>query len=46
MRMLQLAASYREAVQRIEVRVPEDVAKYLLNKKRREIVTMEEAGPC
>jgi ribonuclease E len=43
MRMLQLAA-HRESVQRIQVRVAEDVAHYLLNRKRREITHLEESG--
>ena len=43
MRMLQLAA-HREHVQHIEIRVAEDVASYLLNKKRREIARLEESG--
>jgi ribonuclease E len=41
MRMLQLAA-HREAVQRIQVRVADDVAHYLLNRKRKEIARLEE----
>jgi ribonuclease E len=43
MRMLQLAA-HREHVHHIEVRVADDVANYLLNKKRREIARLEESG--
>jgi ribonuclease E len=43
MRMLQLAA-HLEHVQRIEITVTEDVASYLLNKKRREIARLEESG--
>jgi ribonuclease E len=43
MRMLQLAA-HREHVHRVEVRVAEDVADYLLNRKRREISKLEEGG--
>jgi ribonuclease E len=43
MRMIQLAA-HREYVHHIEIRVAEDVANYLLNKKRREIARWEEAG--
>jgi ribonuclease E len=43
MRMLQLAA-HREQVQRIQVRVADDVAHYLLNRKRKEITRLEEAG--
>src|SRR5262249_28034427 len=43
MRMIQLAA-HREQVQRIQIRVAEDVANYLLNKKRKEISRLEEGG--
>jgi ribonuclease E len=43
MRMLQLAA-HRADVHRIEARVHEEVANYLLNKKRKEISRLEEAG--
>lgn len=43
MRLLQLAA-HRENVHRIEIRVTEDVANYLQNKKRKEISRLEEAG--
>jgi ribonuclease E len=43
MRMLQLAA-HREHVHRIEVRVTEDVANYLQNKKRRQVSHLEETG--
>jgi ribonuclease E len=43
MRMLQLAA-HRENIHRIQVRVHEDVANYLLNRKRREITRLEESG--
>jgi ribonuclease E len=43
MRMLQLAA-HREDIIRIETRVHEDVANYLLNKKRKEITRLEESG--
>jgi len=42
-RMLQLAA-HRDHVHRIQVRVAEDVAGYLLNKKRKEISRLEESG--
>ncbi len=42
MRMLQLAA-HRPNVYRIEIHVAQDVANYLLNKKRREIAKLEEA---
>jgi ribonuclease E len=43
MRMLQLAA-HRDHVHRVDIRVAEDVANYLLNKKRREIARLEESG--
>ena len=43
MRLLQLAA-HREHISRIEVRVHDDVANYLLNRKRKEIAQLEEAG--
>jgi Ribonuclease G/E len=43
MRMLQLAA-HRPEVSRIQVQVAEDVANYLHNKKRKEIVRLEESG--
>ncbi len=43
MRMLQLA-THAKQVSRIEVRVAEDVAHYLLNKKRKEITQLEETG--
>lgn len=43
MRLLQLAA-HRENVSRVHVRVADDVAHYLLNKKRKEISRLEEAG--
>jgi ribonuclease E len=43
MRMLQLAA-HRENIQRIQVRVHEEVANYLLNRKRKEITQLEESG--
>jgi ribonuclease E len=43
MRLLQLAA-HRDQVTRIQVRVAEDVAHYLLNRKRKEITVLEEAG--
>src|SRR5262245_48386386 len=42
MRMLQLAA-HRPNVHRIEIHVAQDVANYLLNKKRRDIAQLEEA---
>jgi ribonuclease E len=43
MRILQLAA-HRSNISRINVRVQEDVAGYLLNRKRREISRLEEGG--
>jgi ribonuclease E len=43
MRMLQLAA-HRDNIHRVQIRVTEDVANYLLNKKRKEIARLEEAG--
>ncbi len=43
MRMLQLAA-HRENVHRVEIRVAEDVADYLLNRKRHEIAKLEASG--
>ena len=43
MRMLQLAA-HREQINHIQVKVHRDVANYLLNRKRREISQLEEAG--
>jgi Rne/Rng family ribonuclease len=43
MRMLQLAA-HRENIHRIAVRVQEDVANYLQNRKRAEISRLEQAG--
>ncbi|HYT87280.1 MAG TPA: Rne/Rng family ribonuclease [Gemmataceae bacterium] len=43
MRMLQLAA-HRSGVQRIQIRVQEEVANYLQNRKRKEITRLEEAG--
>jgi len=43
MRLLQLAACL-EPVHRVEVQVADDVANYLLNKKRKEIAQLEEMG--
>ncbi|MBI2803659.1 MAG: Rne/Rng family ribonuclease [Planctomycetes bacterium] len=43
MRMLQLAVN-RAHIMRIEIRVHDEVAKYLLNQKRKEIVALEEQG--
>jgi ribonuclease E len=43
MRMIQLAA-HREGIHQIQIRVHEDVAIYLLNKKRKEISRLEESG--
>jgi ribonuclease E len=43
MRMLQLAVN-REHITRIDIRVHDEVARYLLNRKRKEIVALEENG--
>ncbi|MHB1423816.1 MAG: Rne/Rng family ribonuclease [Gemmataceae bacterium] len=43
MRMLQLAA-HRDHVHHVEIRVADDVANYLLNKKRGEVARLEELG--
>lgn len=43
MRMVQLAA-HREGIHRLQIRVADEVANYLLNKKRREIARLEESG--
>ncbi len=43
MRLIQLAST-REIVQRVEITVASDVADYLLNKKRTDIVAMEAQG--
>jgi ribonuclease E len=43
MRMIQLAA-HRHNIYRIQVRVQEEVANYLLNRKRKEIGRLEESG--
>jgi ribonuclease E len=43
MRLLQLAST-KEAVHQVEVGVSADVAEYLLNRKRREVVRLEEEG--
>jgi ribonuclease E len=43
MRLLQLAA-HRQNVCRIQVRVHDDVAFYLLNRKRKEVAKLEESG--
>jgi ribonuclease E len=43
MRMLQLAA-HRDHVHHVEIRVADDVANYLLNKKRGEVARLEEMG--
>ena len=43
MRMLQLAVN-REIITRIEIRVHDEVAKFLLNRKRKEIVALEDHG--
>jgi ribonuclease E len=43
MRLLQLAA-HRDYIARVEVHVTQDVANYLLNKKRKEIAALEASG--
>jgi ribonuclease E len=43
MRMLQLAA-HRTGVHRIQIKVQEEVANYLQNRKRKEVTRLEEAG--
>ncbi|MBL8793654.1 MAG: Rne/Rng family ribonuclease [Planctomycetia bacterium] len=43
MRLVQLAA-HRPTVARVEIKVAEEVALYLLNKKRRELARLEETG--
>jgi ribonuclease E len=43
MRMIQLAA-HRENIARVQIKVTETVANYLLNRKRKEIARLEEAG--
>jgi ribonuclease E len=43
MRLLQLA-THRQQVQRVLVRVQEEVARYLLNRKRKEITKLEETS--
>ncbi|HEV3146034.1 MAG TPA: Rne/Rng family ribonuclease [Gemmataceae bacterium] len=43
MRLLQLAA-HRDGVQRIQVRVHQEVGHYLLNRKRRDVLHLEETG--
>jgi ribonuclease E len=43
MRLLQLAA-HREHIHRIQIRVHEEVANYLLNRKRAEVSRLEETG--
>src|SRR5437867_12954389 len=43
MRLLQLAA-HRENIHKITIKVHDDVATYLLNKKRKEIVQLEDKG--
>src|SRR5262249_59644971 len=42
MRLLQLAA-YRDYIHRLEVRVQDDVANYLLNRKRLDVARLEES---
>jgi ribonuclease E len=44
MRLLQLAAHRAPAIATVQVGVHTDVAHYLLNKRRKEIATMEERG--
>jgi ribonuclease E len=43
MRLIQLA-SCRENLARVEVEVPDSVAEYLLNRKRKELARLEEGG--
>jgi ribonuclease E len=43
MRLMQVAST-KESIVRVEVTVPTEVAEYLLNRKRRELVQLEEAG--
>jgi len=43
MRMIQLAA-HRELIARVQIKVAEEVANYLQNKKRKEVARLEEAG--
>jgi ribonuclease E len=43
MRLIQLAA-HQDTIQRVQVRVHEDVAHYLLNRKRKEITRLEDSG--
>lgn len=43
MRLIQLAA-HQDNIQRVQVRVHDDVAHYLLNRKRKEISRLEESG--
>jgi ribonuclease E len=43
MRMIQLAA-HRSNIARVQIKVAEEVANYLLNKKRKEIARLEESG--
>ena len=43
MRLVQLAAG-REHIQRIEIRVHQEVAQYLLNRKRGPLAQLEESG--
>ena len=43
MRMIQLAA-FRKLAKTVEVHVHADVANYLLNKKRRELLKWEDEG--
>ena len=43
MRLLQLAA-HKEGIHKIQIRVHEDVANYLQNRKRKEVAALEAAG--
>src|SRR5262249_21247464 len=43
MRMIQLAA-HRPNIARVQIKVADEVANYLLNKKRKEIARLEESG--
>jgi ribonuclease E len=43
MRLLQLAA-HKEGIHKIQIRVHEDVANYLQNRKRKEVAALESAG--
>ncbi|MCI0363841.1 MAG: ribonuclease E/G, partial [Phycisphaerales bacterium] len=43
MRLIQLAA-HQDSIHRVQVRVHDDVAHYLLNRKRKEITRLEDSG--